>query len=55
MARVIVASAAIAEFRRLRPDYTVKSFRAEGLCANALCESQRERYYAGLARAGLPQ
>ena len=48
------ARAAIAEFRRLKHDYTVASFRAEGLCANVLCERQRERYYAGLLKAGLP-
>jgi TolB-like protein/DNA-binding winged helix-turn-helix (wHTH) protein/Flp pilus assembly protein TadD len=48
------ARAAIAEFRRLKPEYTVASFRAEGLCANALCERQRQRYYAGLVKAGLP-
>jgi TolB-like protein/DNA-binding winged helix-turn-helix (wHTH) protein/cytochrome c-type biogenesis protein CcmH/NrfG len=48
------AKAAIGEFRRLRHDYTVASFRAEGLCANALCERQRERYYDGLLKAGLP-
>jgi predicted Zn-dependent protease len=46
--------AAIAEFRRLKPDYMIASFRAEGLCANEVCERQRERYYAGLAKAGLP-
>jgi hypothetical protein len=32
----------------------VASFRAEKLCANALCEAQRERYYEGLRKAGLP-
>jgi hypothetical protein len=25
------------------------------LCANDLCHSQRERYYAGLTKAGLPE
>ena len=49
------ARAAIAEFRRLLPHYTVASFRAEKLCANATCESQRERYYEGLRKAGLPE
>jgi TolB-like protein/DNA-binding winged helix-turn-helix (wHTH) protein/cytochrome c-type biogenesis protein CcmH/NrfG len=49
------AHAAVAEFRRLKPDYTVTSFRDEKLCANALCESQRERYYDGLRKAGLPE
>lgn len=49
------ASAALAEFRRLLPSYTITSFRDERLCANDLCRSQRERYYAGLAKAGLPE
>jgi TolB-like protein/DNA-binding winged helix-turn-helix (wHTH) protein/Flp pilus assembly protein TadD len=48
------ASAALAEFRRMLPSYTISSFRDEQLCANALCRSQRERYYDGLAKAGLP-
>ena len=49
------ARAAIAEFRRLLPEYTIESFRAEKLCSNATCESQRERYYEGLRKAGLPE
>jgi TolB-like protein/DNA-binding winged helix-turn-helix (wHTH) protein len=49
------AHAALAEFRRLLPSYTISSFRDERLCANDLCRSQRERYYAGLAKAGLPE
>lgn len=49
------ARAALAEFRRQLPSYTVSSFRNERLCANDLCRSQRERYYAGLAKAGLPE
>lgn len=49
------AQNALATFRRLLPQYTVASFRAEKLCANALCESQRERYYEGLRKAGLPE
>jgi TolB-like protein/DNA-binding winged helix-turn-helix (wHTH) protein/Flp pilus assembly protein TadD len=49
------ARAALAEFRRLRPDYTVRSFREEKLCANTACERQRERYFDGLRRAGLPE
>lgn len=48
------ASSALATFRRLLPSYTIQSFRDEQLCANDLCRSQRERYYAGLAKAGLP-
>ena len=49
------ARAAIAEFRARLPSYTIASFRAEQLCANDLCRTQRERYYAGLAKAGLPE
>jgi TolB-like protein/DNA-binding winged helix-turn-helix (wHTH) protein len=49
------AHAALAEFRHLQPQYTIGSFRAEGLCANAICRSQRERFYAGLKEAGLPE
>jgi TolB-like protein len=49
------ARAALAEFRTRLPSYTVSSFRDERLCANDLCRSQRERYYAGLAKAGLPE
>jgi len=49
------ARAALAEFHRLKPDYTIGSFRAENLCANALCRAQRERYYEGLRKAGLPE
>jgi TolB-like protein/DNA-binding winged helix-turn-helix (wHTH) protein/cytochrome c-type biogenesis protein CcmH/NrfG len=48
------ARAAVDDFRRMQPDYTVGSFRAERLCANAACEVQRERFYAGLLKAGLP-
>jgi TolB-like protein/DNA-binding winged helix-turn-helix (wHTH) protein len=49
------ANASLAEFRRLLPSYTITSFRDERLCANDICRSQRERYYAGLAKAGLPE
>jgi TolB-like protein/DNA-binding winged helix-turn-helix (wHTH) protein/Flp pilus assembly protein TadD len=49
------ARAALAEFRGRLPAYTISSFRNERLCANDLCRSQRERYYAGLAKAGLPE
>jgi TolB-like protein/DNA-binding winged helix-turn-helix (wHTH) protein len=49
------AQAALAEFRRLRPDYTITSFRDERLCSNGTCERQRERFYAGLRRAGLAE
>jgi TolB-like protein/DNA-binding winged helix-turn-helix (wHTH) protein len=48
------ARSALAEFLRQRQDQTITSLRKEGLCANATCERQRERYYAGLAKAGLP-
>jgi tetratricopeptide (TPR) repeat protein len=49
------AHAALSEFRRFHPDYTITSFREEKLCANAACEKQRERFYEGLRRAGLPE
>ena len=49
------ARAALAEFRGRLPTYTISSFRNERLCANDLCRNQRERYYAGLAKAGLPE
>jgi TolB-like protein/DNA-binding winged helix-turn-helix (wHTH) protein/Tfp pilus assembly protein PilF len=49
------ARAALSEFRARLPSYTISSFREERLCANDLCRSQRERYYAGLAKAGLPE
>jgi TolB-like protein/DNA-binding winged helix-turn-helix (wHTH) protein/Flp pilus assembly protein TadD len=49
------ARAALAEFRARLPSYTISSFRDERLCANDLCRTQRERYYAGLAKAGLPE
>ena len=49
------ARAALAEFRRLLPSYTISSFRDERLCANELCRAQREHYYAGLEKAGLPE
>jgi hypothetical protein len=49
------ASTALAEFRRRLSSYTISSFRDERLCANDLCRAQRERYYGGLAKAGLPE
>lgn len=49
------AHTALAEFRRRLPSYTIQSFRDERLCANEPCRGQRERYYAGLAKAGLPE
>jgi TolB-like protein/DNA-binding winged helix-turn-helix (wHTH) protein/Tfp pilus assembly protein PilF len=49
------ARAALAEFRGRLPSYTISSFRDERLCANDLCRSQRERYYVGLTKAGLPE
>jgi TolB-like protein/DNA-binding winged helix-turn-helix (wHTH) protein len=49
------ARTALAEFRRQRPDYTIASLKQEVPCANAICQRQRERYYDGLAKAGLPE
>jgi TolB-like protein/DNA-binding winged helix-turn-helix (wHTH) protein len=48
------AHAALAEFRRLQPGYTIESFRAEKLSDNAVFLGQHERYYRGLQLAGLP-
>ena len=48
------ARAALAEFSGRLPSYTISSFRDERLCANDLCRSQRERYYAGWRRLGCP-
>lgn len=50
-----IARGALAEFKRLLPSYTISSFRDERLCANDLCRTQRERYYARLAKAGLQE
>jgi len=48
------ARSALATLRRLMPTYTVAAARAEGICANSVCALQRERYFEGLQRAGLP-
>ena len=48
------AHAALAEFRRLQPGYTIENFRAEKLSDNAVFLGQHERYYRGLQLAGLP-
>ncbi len=45
----------IGEFQRLQPRYTVESFRREGQSQNPDFLRQRERFYAGLRRAGLPE
>lgn len=45
----------IGEFQRLQPHYTVESFRREGQSRNPDFLRQRERFYAGLLRAGLPE
>ncbi|MEQ1684389.1 MAG: winged helix-turn-helix domain-containing protein [Burkholderiaceae bacterium] len=45
----------IGEFQRLQPDYTVENFRREGQSRNPDFLRQRERFYAGLRRAGLPE
>jgi TolB-like protein/DNA-binding winged helix-turn-helix (wHTH) protein/tetratricopeptide (TPR) repeat protein len=55
LGEMATAGAALAEFRARLPSYTIASFRNERLCANDLCRSQRERYYAGLAKAGLAE
>lgn len=45
----------IGEFQRLQPHYTVESFRREGQSQNPDFLRQRERFYAGLRKAGLPE
>ena len=47
------AQKAIAEFKRLQPDYTLATFRAEKHGDNPDFLAQRERFYQGLQRAGL--
>ncbi len=49
------ARAAVAEFRRLQPDYTVSTFRAQKISEDRQFLEQHERYYAGLLKAGLPE
>ena len=44
---------AIAEFKRLQPDYTLATFRAEKHGDNPEFLAQRERFYQGLQLAGL--
>jgi TolB-like protein/DNA-binding winged helix-turn-helix (wHTH) protein/Tfp pilus assembly protein PilF len=44
---------AIAEFKRLQPDYTLATFRAEKHGDNPQFLAQRERFYQGLQLAGL--
>jgi TolB-like protein/DNA-binding winged helix-turn-helix (wHTH) protein len=45
----------IGEFQRLQPHYSVENFRREGQSPNPDFLRQRERFYAGLRRAGLPE
>jgi adenylate cyclase len=47
------ARAALAEFRRLQPDQTLASFRAERHGDSAEFLRQREYFYQGLSKAGL--
>ena len=47
------AREALAEFKRLRPDSTIATLRAERQSANAEFLRQRERFYQGLQKAGL--
>jgi TolB-like protein/DNA-binding winged helix-turn-helix (wHTH) protein/Tfp pilus assembly protein PilF len=48
------ARAALAEFRRLQPDYTVSTFRKESQSGHADFLAYRERFLEGLRLAGLP-
>lgn len=50
-----MARAKIAEFRRLQPDYTISKFRADFPGARPAYYAQREHFYRGLQKAGLPQ
>jgi TolB-like protein/DNA-binding winged helix-turn-helix (wHTH) protein/tetratricopeptide (TPR) repeat protein len=47
------AREAIAEFKRLQPDYTLQTFKDEKHGNNPAFLAQRERFYQGLALAGL--
>ncbi len=47
------ARAEIAEFRRLQPDYSLASFKAERYSDKPEFLRQRERFYQGLHKAGL--
>jgi tetratricopeptide (TPR) repeat protein len=47
------AREAIAEFKRLQPDYTLQSFKDEKHGDNPAFLAQRERFYRGLELAGL--
>ncbi len=47
------AREAIAEFKRLQPDYALATFRAEKHGDNPAFLAQRERFYRGLRAAGL--
>jgi len=49
------AREAIAEFKRLQPDYTLATFRAEKHGDNPAFLVQRERFYRGLRSAGLEE
>ena len=48
------AQQAMAQFRRLQPDYTVARFRDERLSTHPDFLRQRERFHDGLLKAGLP-
>lgn len=49
------ARTAIAEFKRLQPDYSIGTFRAERHGNNAEFLKQRGRLYRNLQKAGLPE
>lgn len=49
------AHVALAEFRRLIPNFTLHSFREEKLSTRPAYVRQHERYYEGLRKAGLEQ
>jgi hypothetical protein len=48
------AQAAVARLRSLQPDVTVNAYRNEQLSDRPEYAAQRERFYEGLRKAGLP-
>jgi TolB-like protein/DNA-binding winged helix-turn-helix (wHTH) protein len=46
---------ALADYRRLQPDYTIRTLQAERWSDHPVVLAARERYYEGLRKAGLPE
>jgi len=53
LGREAEAQAALGEFKRFRPGYTLASYKAQTGTNNPVFRAQRERVYEGLRRAGL--